>query len=153
MLLEKIISEGNIALTNRKFVSYFDRPTYISQRVYLDFLEDKDLKKVWCIKLAKRYKVNWKDLYDKTPDYCPWLMTPFDFGLGLNMVFRIAKGRHINDYYKPQVDHIRSKDLYPELKYDIDNLQIISARANRIKSNIQDPNELIRVAEGMRNAK
>ena len=149
MNLKKIISEGNITLTNRKFIPYFDRSTYINQKTFLSFLEDKDLKKVWCIKMAKRYKVDWKSLYEICPDTCPWLGTPFDFGLGLNMTFRIAKGRYFHDYFKPQVDHKKPKDKFPDLKYEISNLQIICARANRIKSNIQDPQELFMVAKGM----
>ena len=151
MTLSKIISEGNIALTQRKFVPSFDKATYINQRIYLDFLDDHDLKKVWAKRMAKRYKVYWGDLYKICPDYCPWLKTPLDYGLGLNMAFRIAKGRHINDYYKPQVDHKKPKDEFPDLKYEISNLQIISARANRIKSNIQNPEELEMVARGMKN--
>ena len=151
MKLTNIISEGKQALTKRKFISHFDRSTYINQRIFLDFLDDQDLKKVWAIKMARRYKVDWEQLYKILPDCCPWLNTPLDYGIGLNMVFRIAQGRHYIDYYKPQVDHIKAKDKYPELKYEITNLQIISARANRIKTNIENPEELRMVYEGMSN--
>ena len=135
------------AIANRKFYPAFDRSTYLKQEWYVEFQTHRDLKFIWCQQAGSRWKVDPKALYDQAPDRCPLFDTPLDYGLGRNMVLREAQGRN-NDWFRPSVDHIQPKSLYPDLQHEVTNMVVVSNRANRLKSNIESFEELQNFYQG-----
>ena len=117
---------------------------------YVQFQKKEDLKKLWCIKAGRRWRVDAAHLYQQAPDRCPIFNTPLDYGLGLNMVLREAQGRY-NDWFRPSVDHIKPKSLLPDLEHEVTNMVIVSNRANRLKSNIESFEELELFYQGYQN--
>ena len=133
------IAESTIA--NRQFWSSFDRSTYLKYEWYVEFQRHQNLKIIWCNQAGSRWRVDPKDLYQKAPNRCPIFNTLLDYGLGKNIVLREAQGRNY-DWFRPSIDHIKSKSLFPNLEYEVTNMVIISNRANRLKSNIESFEEL-----------
>lgn len=83
------------------------------------------------------FNLSSEDIFDLIPiDYrCPVLGIPFSFGA------KLCAGT-------PSVDR-----LVPELGYVRGNVAIISHRANRLKGNCTDPDELRRLADWVENSK
>lgn len=149
--INKLISEGQLALADRKAYPKFDKSTYISLDHFHDFCDGKlDMVDLWSITQARRYKVDPVALKSKCVDVCPAFGTPLDYGLGWNMIFRKVKGRTNVEYYKPEVDHIKPKELFPDLVYDINNLQVVSKKCNVIKNNALHSSELDIVSKHMK---
>lgn len=141
---EQKLQEAKSAISSRTLWPDFDAKTYISMDHYIDFQEHKDLKRIWISKAAKRWRVDANELYQRATDVCPAFKTPLDYGLGYNMVLREAQGRD-NDWFRPHVDHIIPKSVRPDLQYDVNNMIVISARANKIKNNVVNIDELLAV--------
>ena len=147
MVDSKLLAKVQEAFATREYWPAFDRTTYKTQKLWIGFMDDFDLKKIWAFTVAKRWKVDPVEFYKICPDVCPCYNTPLDYGFGNNIIKREAQGRG-NDWFRPAVDHIKPKDIYPELKYGhIENLQILSSRANRIKNNARSKEELLLVAK------
>lgn len=145
--LDNHIAMAESAIADRRFYNAFDRSTYLKYDWYVDFQRHQDLKIIWCHQAGSRWKVNPDQLYQQAPDRCPIFDTPLDYGLGLNMVLREAQGRN-NDWFRPSVDHIKPKSLYPDLQHEVTNMVIVSNRANRLKSNIESFKELEQFYQG-----
>ena len=147
--LKNHIAMAETAIADRRFCNSFDRSTYLKYDWYVDFQRHQDLKIIWCNQAGSRWGVDPKDLYQRAPNRCPIFNTPLDYGLGKNMVLREAQGRNY-DWFRPSIDHIKPKSLFPNLESEVTNMVIISNRANRLKSNIESFEELSLFYQGYR---
>ena len=114
------------------------------QRLRATFLDGKPPKYYWLNRMLSTKKVPRAERMQilenlEIPDYCPV------FGIELNYDGCSGEtGFHGRKENSPSLDQI-----YPGKGYTLDNLQIISWRANRIK-NDATPEELLQLAEYMR---
>ena len=139
--IKEEIARAEEALASRILHPAFDRATYLRMEYYIEFQETLDLKMIWCYQAASRWKVDPKELYKRASVRCPIFNTLLDYGLGFNTVLREAAGRG-NDWFRPTVDHIKSKSKYPELQHDVTNMIVISSRANTLKNDLESEAEL-----------
>ena len=118
----------------------------------MEFLGSKDkqdmLKKIWAISMSQKWGCNADLLYKKCPNRCPIFNTPLDYGLGKNTVIRNVSGES-NDWFRPSVDHIEARSNGGSVN-DVNNMVIISLRANTLKSNLETLEELDTLYNGLK---
>lgn len=118
----------------------------------MEFLKSKTkydlLKKIWAINMSQKWGCDTGALYKKCPDRCPIFGTPLDYGLGKNTVIRNISGEN-NDWFRPSVDHIVARSNGGSSN-DVNNMVIISLRANTLKSNLETLEELDTLYNGLK---
>lgn len=139
-------------LASRTYWRHFDASTYLRQDLYMDFLKSKNkedqLKRIWAISMSQKWGCDAELLWKKCPDYCPIFQTPLDYGLGKNTVIRNVSGEN-NDWFRPSVDHIVARSRGGDSS-DVNNMVVISLRANTLKNNIETLEELTTLFEGLK---
>jgi hypothetical protein len=104
----------------------FDESTHGNQMLHEHFLKNRDLKWIWCHH-GDRYGVDPKELYKKSPDRCPIYGTLLDYGLGKN-----TSTHH--PMYRPSQDHIKQQSRGGVKRGNIDNFDVVSILANRLRN-------------------
>ena len=91
--------------------------------------------KAICKKIGRLYKISWQDIFAAIPlDHkCPVL--------GISLIFGSGKQSPNN----PSIDCID-----PRLRYVKGNIRVISHRANQLKSDVTDAEELQKVVDDLR---
>jgi hypothetical protein len=144
MIPKNDIERVNESLDSRSYWRHFDASTYLRNDLYMEFLKSKDkqalLKKIWAISMSQKWGCDSDTLYKKCPDSCPIFKTPLDYGLGKNTVIRNISGEN-NDWFRPSVDHIVARSNGGNSS-DVNNMIVISLRANTLKSNLETLEEL-----------
>lgn len=140
------------SLESRSYWRHYDASTYLRNDLYMEFLKSKEkqslLKKIWALSMSQKWGCDAESLWLKCPDRCPIFNTPLDYGLGKNTIVRNVSGEN-NDWFRPSVDHIiaRSRGGSSE---DVNNMVIISLRANTLKSNMETLEELDAFYQGIK---
>ena len=152
MIPKKVVEKINESLETRTYWRHFDAGTYLRNDLYLEFLKSKDkqsiLKKIWAINMSQKWGCDAEQLYKKCPSYCPIFNTPLDYGLGKNTVIRNVSGES-NDWFRPSVDHKVARSNGGS-STDVDNMVVISLRANTLKSNLETLEELDTFYHGLK---
>ena len=152
MIPKKDIERIDESLANRSFWRHFDASTYLRNDLYMEFLKSKEknnmLKKVWAVNMGQKWGCDAEELYKKCPDRCPIFDTPLDYGLGKNTVVRNISGES-NDWFRPSVDHIVARSNGGSSS-DVNNMVVISLRANTLKSNLETLEELNILYNGLK---
>ena len=152
MIPKKEIDRVNESLDSRTYWRHFDASTYLRNDLYMEFLKSKDkqdmLKKIWAISMSQKWGCDAIELYKKCPNNCLVFGTPLDYGLGKNTVIRNIAGES-NDWFRPSVDHIVARSNGGSSN-DVNNMVIISLRANTLKSNLETLEELNTLYEGLK---
>ncbi len=153
MIPKQEIARVTESLNNRSYWRHFDASTYLRNDLYMEFLKSKDkqtlLKKIWAVNMSQKWGCDPEALFAKCPDSCPIFKTPLDYGLGKNTIVRNISGES-NDWFRPSVDHIVARSNGGSSN-DVDNMVIISLRANTLKSNLETLEELNTLYEGLKN--
>lgn len=153
MISRKEVEKVNESLGNRSYWRHFDASTYLRNDLYMEFLKCKDkqalLKKIWSISMSQKWGCDADALLKKCPDYCPIFKTPLDYGLGKNTIIRNISGEN-NDWFRPSVDHIVARSNGGNSS-DVNNMIVISLRANTLKSNLETLEELNIFYNGLKN--
>lgn len=118
--IESVILKKNLLVE-------FDTATHGNQKLYEHFLENRDLKWIWC-NSGDRYGVDPKELYEICPDRCPVFGTLLDYGLGKN-----TSTNH--PAYRPSQDHIDQQSRGGAKRGDISNFDVMSIQANMFRNN------------------
>ena len=137
----------NESIAKREPYTSFDEGTYYNVRLFNEFCETSDLKRVTIFGYYMP-KYRWtvaeaEEMYQKAPD--GWtdglgVYRAFDWGRGLN---KIEKGDDW-EWHDPQLDHIVPKSRAKAMgwtKKQIDhpsNMQVLPAFINRILTNLTD---------------
>jgi len=140
MIAAEAVAKAEEALSNRTYWRHFDASTYLRNDLYVDFYKRKDLKRIWAINMSQKWGCDADALWAKCPDRCPIFNTPLDYGLGKNTVFRNISGES-NDWFRPSVDHIVARSNGGAVS-DVNNMVVISLRANTLKNNLETLEEL-----------
>lgn len=152
MIPQKDIDRVDESLSNRSYWRHFDASTYLRNELYMEFLRSKEkqsmLKKVWAVNMSQKWGCNAEELYKKCPDRCPIFNTPLDYGLGKNTIIRNVSGES-NDWFRPSVDHIVARSNGGSSD-DVNNMVVISLRANTLKSNLETLEELDALYNGLK---
>lgn len=152
MIPKKLVENISESLDNRTYWRHFDASTYLRNDLYLEFLKSRDkqdlLKKIWAINMSQKWGCDAVGLYQKCPSYCPIFNTPLDYGLGKNTVVRNVSGES-NDWFRPSVDHIVARSNGGS-STDVNNMVVISLRANTLKSNLETLEELETFFDGIK---
>lgn len=152
MISKKEIDRIYESLSTRLYWRHFDASTYLRNDLYMDFLKSKEkstlLKKIWAISMSQKWGCDHEALHNKCPDRCPIFNTPLDYGLGKNTVIRNISGEN-NDWFRPSVDHIIARSKGGSSS-DVNNMVIISLRANTLKNNLETLEELDAFCNGMK---
>lgn len=153
-----MIPQGDVtrvteSLNNRVYWRHYDASTFLRNELYMDFLKSKDkhdyLKKIWAVSMSQKWGCDAEQLYKKCPDHCPIFNTPLDYGLGKNTIIRNVSGEN-NDWFRPSVDHIVARSRGGDSS-SVNNMVVISLRANTLKSNIETIEELNTLYQGLKN--
>lgn len=152
MISSEEINRVTESLESRTYWRHFDASTYLRNDLYMEFLKSKVkfdlLKKIWAINMSQKWGCDPDALYKKCPDQCPIFGTPLDYGLGKNTVIRNISGEN-NDWFRPSVDHIVARSNGGSSN-DVNNMVIISLRANTLKSNLETLEELDTLYNGLK---
>lgn len=152
MIPQKDIDRVDESLSNRSYWRHFDASTYLRNELYMEFLRSKEkqsmLKKVWAVNMSQKWGCDAEELYKKCPDRCPIFNTPLDYGLGKNTIIRNVSGES-NDWFRPSVDHIVARSNGGSSD-DVNNMVVISLRANTLKSNLETLEELDALYNGLK---
>lgn len=152
MIPKKDIARVDESLSSRSYWRHFDASTYLRNDLYMEFLKSKEkqtmLKKVWAVNMSQKWGCDAESLFKKCPDRCPIFDTPLDYGLGKNTVVRNISGES-NDWFRPSVDHIVARSNGGSSD-DVNNMVIISLRANTLKSNLETLEELDTLYNGLK---
>jgi hypothetical protein len=152
MIPQRDIIKVEESLSNRSYWRFFDASTYLRNDLYMEFLKSKDkqdlLKKIWAVNMSQSWGCDAEALYKKCPDFCPIFQTPLDYGLGKNTVIRNISGEQ-NDWFRPSVDHIVPRSRGGSSN-DVQNMVVISVRANTLKNNLETLEELERFFFGLK---
>jgi hypothetical protein len=152
MISSEEIKRVTESLENRTYWRHFDASTYLRNDLYMEFLKSKTkydlLKKIWAINMSQKWGCDSDALYKKCPDRCPIFGTPLDYGLGKNTIIRNISGEN-NDWFRPSVDHIVARSNGGSSN-DVNNMVIISLRANTLKSNLETLEELDTLYNGLK---
>lgn len=116
-----------------------------SQRKRINFLKDKEPKYYWLNRALSSRKMNKAERLHmvenmEVPDYCPMLGNKLNYDEGVMG----KEGWASSNSNTPSLDRIN-----PNKGYTLDNVQVISMRANRIKFNAS-PEELMKIANYMK---
>lgn len=152
MIPQREIVKVEESLNNRTYWRHFDASTYLRNDLYMDFLKSKDkqihLKKIWAVNMSQKWGCDAEALYKKCPSICPIFETPLDYGLGKNTVIRNVSGEN-NDWFRPSVDHIVARSKGGS-STDVQNMVVISLRANTLKNNLETLEELDKFYNGLK---
>lgn len=152
MIPKKDVDRVDESLSSRSYWRHFDASTYLRNDLYMEFLKSKEkqtmLKKVWAVNMSQKWGCDAEQLFKKCPDRCPIFNTPLDYGLGKNTVVRNISGES-NDWFRPSVDHIVARSNGGSVD-SVDNMVIISLRANTLKSNLETLEELDTLYNGLK---
>lgn len=148
MISSAEVAKVEEALAARTYHRHFDANTYLRNDLYLNFFKTKDLKKIWAINMSHKWGCDGEELYKKCPDKCPIFGTPLDYGLGKNTVLRNVSGEN-NDWFRPSVDHIVARSNGGSIT-DVNNMVVISLRANTLKNNLETLEELDTFYKGIK---
>jgi hypothetical protein len=135
-------------LENRAIWRHYDANTYLRSDLFIEFMKLKDLKRIWSINMSQKWGCDADALWKKCPDRCPIFDTPLDYGLGKNTVVRNIAGEN-NDWFRPSVDHIVARSNGGSSN-DVNNMVVISLRANTMKSNLETERELDKFTKGVK---
>ena len=140
------------SLNGRTYWRHYDASTFLRNDLYMDFLKSKEkqdqLKRIWAVNMSQKWGCDAETLYTKCPDVCPIFNTPLDYGLGKNTVIRNVSGEN-NDWFRPSVDHIVARSNGGDSS-DVNNMVVISLRANTLKSNLETLEELDTLYNGLK---
>lgn len=115
-------------IKNKKHIVQYDPASHGgSYELYEHFLDNKDLKWIWCHS-GNRYGVNPVELYHKAPDRCPVYGTLLDYGLGENAATNL-------DLFRPSLDHTEQQSRGGIKTGDVTNIEVMSNLANRHLNN------------------
>ena len=152
MISKEEIARVDEALASRTYWRYYDASTYLRNELYISVVKSKtkpdELKRVWAINMSQKWGCDADALYKKCPDRCPIFNTPLDYGLGKNTLIRNVSGEN-NDWFRPSVDHILARSRGGDSS-NVDNMVVISLRANTLKNNIETLEELNTLHEGLK---
>jgi len=152
MISKEEIARVDEALATRVYWRYYDASTYLRNELYISFVKSKtkpdELKRVWAINMSQKWGCDADALYKKCPDRCPIFNTPLDYGLGKNTIIRNVSGEN-NDWFRPSVDHILARSRGGDSS-NVNNMVVISLRANTLKNNIETLEELNTLHEGLK---
>lgn len=139
-------------LSNRSYWRFFDASTYLRNDLYINFVKNKnkptEIKRIWAVSQSQKWGCDADVLFQKCLDRCPIFNTPLDYGLGKNTVIRNISGEN-KDWFRPSVDHILARSRGGSSS-DVNNMVIISLRANTLKNNIETLDELNTLHEGLK---
>jgi hypothetical protein len=152
MISKEEIARVDETLATRVYWRYYDASTYLRNELYISFVKSKtkpdELKRVWAINMSQKWGCDADALYKKCPDRCPIFNTPLDYGLGKNTIIRNVSGEN-NDWFRPSVDHILARSRGGDSS-NVNNMVVISLRANTLKNNIETLEELNTLHEGLK---
>lgn len=152
MIAQEEIARVEEALATRSYWRHYDASTFLRNDLYMEFIKSKDklsmLKKIWAINMSQKWGCDTEALWKKCPDRCPIFNTPLDYALGKNTVIRNVSGEN-NDWFRPSVDHIVARSRGGSTT-DVNNMVVISLRANTLKSNMETVEELNTLYEGLK---
>lgn len=152
MIAQEEIARVEEALATRSYWRHYDASTFLRNDLYMEFIKSKDklsmLKKIWAINMSQKWGCDAEALWNKCPDRCPIFNTPLDYALGKNTVIRNVSGEN-NDWFRPSVDHIVARSRGGSTT-DVNNMVVISLRANTLKSNMETVEELNTLYEGLK---
>ena len=152
MIPKKDVERVDESLSNRSYWRHFDATTYLRNDLYMEFLKSKEkhsmLKKVWATSMGQKWGCDADALFKKCPDRCPIFNTPLDYGLGKNTIIRNISGES-NDWFRPSVDHIVARSNGGS-STDVNNMVVISLRANTLKNNLETLEELDTLYQGLK---
>ena len=152
MISKEEIARVDESLATRVYWRYYDASTYLRNELYISFVKSKtkpdELKRVWAINMSQKWGCDADALYKKCPARCPIFNTPLDYGLGKNTIIRNISGEN-NDWFRPSVDHILARSRGGDSS-NVDNMVVISLRANTLKNNIETLEELNTLHEGLK---
>lgn len=124
----KDISKIEEQIQNKKHIVMYDPASHGgSYELYEHFLENRDLKWIWCHS-GNRYGVDPVELYRKAPDRCPVFGTLLDYGLGENASTNL-------DLFRPSLDHTEQQSRGGTKRGDVSNIEVMSNLANRLLNN------------------
>ena len=148
MISDVDIKRVETLLENRDIWRHYDANTYLRSDLFIEFMKLKDLKRIWSINMSQKWGCDADSLWKKCPDRCPIFDTPLDYGLGKNTVVRNIAGEN-NDWFRPSVDHIVARSNGGSSN-DVNNMVVISLRANTMKSNLETERELDKFTKGVK---
>lgn len=152
MIAQEEIARVGEALATRSYWRHYDASTFLRNDLYMEFIKSKDklsmLKKIWAVNMSQKWGCDAEALWKKCPDCCPIFNTPLDYALGKNTVIRNISGEN-NDWFRPSVDHIVARSRGGSTT-DVNNMVVISLRANTLKSNMETVEELNTLYEGLK---
>lgn len=152
MIAQEEIARVEEALATRSYWRHYDASTFLRNDLYMEFIKSKDklsmLKKIWAVNMSQKWGCDAEALWKKCPDRCPIFNTPLDYALGKNTVIRNVSGEN-NDWFRPSVDHIVARSRGGSTT-DVNNMVVISLRANTLKSNMETVEELNTLYEGLK---
>lgn len=148
MISDVDIKRVETLLENRAIWRHYDANTYLRSDLFIEFMKLKDLKRIWSINMSQKWGCDADSLWKKCPDRCPIFDTPLDYGLGKNTVVRNIAGEN-NDWFRPSVDHIVARSNGGSSN-DVNNMVVISLRANTMKSNLETERELDKFTKGVK---
>jgi hypothetical protein len=140
MISKEAVARIVEAIETRLYWRHYDANTYLRSDLFVDFMKKKDLKRIWAISMSQKWGCDADALHAKCPDRCPIFNTPLDYGLGKNTIVRNVSGEN-NDYFRPSVDHIVARSNGGSSS-DVNNMIVISLRANTLKNNMETLEEL-----------
>lgn len=152
MIAQEGVARVEEALAARSYWRHYDASTFLRNDLYMEFIKSKDkqsmLKKIWAINMSQKWGCDADALWKKCPDRCPIFNTPLDYALGKNTIIRNVSGEN-NDWFRPSVDHIVARSRGGSTT-DVNNMVVISLRANTLKSNMETIEELDTLYEGLK---
>ena len=152
MISVQEIARVEEALAGRSYWRHYDASTFLRNDLYMEFIKSKNkssmLKKIWAVSMSQKWGCDPDLLWKKCPDHCPIFQTPLDYGLGKNTIIRNVSGEN-NDWFRPSVDHIVARSRGGDSS-DVNNMVVISLRANTLKNNIETLEELTTLFEGLK---
>lgn len=152
MIAKEEISRVEESLATRTYWRFFDASTHLRNDLYISFAKSKakpdELKRIWSISMGQKWGCDAEALYKKCPDRCPIFDTPLDYGLGKHTLVRNVSGEN-NDWFRPSVDHIVARSRGGSTN-SVDNMVVISLRANTLKSNMETIEELDTLYQGLK---
>lgn len=152
MIAHEEVARVKETLASRSYWRHYDASTYLRNDLYMEFLKSKTkditLKKIWAVSMSQKWGCDPEELWKKCPNVCPIFNTPLDYGLGKNTIIRNVAGEN-NDWFRPSVDHIVARSRGGDSS-NVNNMVVISLRANTLKNNIETLEELNTLHEGIK---
>ena len=148
MISKEAIAKIESLLETRSYYRHYDANTYLRSDLFVEFMKRKDLKRIWAISMGQKWGCDPEALLAKCPDRCPIFDTPLDYGLGKNTIVRNVAGEN-NDWFRPSVDHIVARSNGGSSD-DVNNMVVISLRANTLKNNLETLKELDTFYKGVK---